>query len=73
MVGFRDFKEKEGNSQEDEQSKYLVKECLSCCAETMGQIGPPELPLVYQTQPILFVLLSGDGSLSGPGPLSKSF
>lgn len=44
MVGFWGLKEKEGNSQEDEESKYLVKECLSCHAGTMGQTGLAEPP-----------------------------
>ena len=60
------FKGKKDNSQEDGKSMCLVNKCLPGHSETMGtertQLrGFMKLSPAYHSEPMLFMVISGDG------------
>ena len=66
-----DFKEKEGNSQEDEKEQVPVHKCLLGHTESMGHrvltdfAVPPCPPHLVHA-----IVISGDSSLPRTGPLA---
>lgn len=72
-------KGEEGGLQEDGDTNVRHAMQRQRDAETVGhrgdleQTGPVSSPPAFHAQPTLFVVISGDSSLSGPSPPSKSF
>ena len=72
------FKGKENDSQEDGKGERLANKLFSCQAETMDMRGlwtkrHTKPPTSWPPLPKFFIVLSGDGSLSEPGSLSRFF
>ena len=82
-IGVQDFKGEKDNSQEDGESKCLVKK-YSCHAlqrqwdteRNLNKTCLSKFPPAQHTNPVvivIFVVIFGDSSLPEQGPLSKFF